>query len=342
MSDLLLAKPKLPPGFIDLSVGEPRIVKECLSKYVELENGHFVPDANSWEYPDSVGYKPLVDLLEEKHQAPVIITNGAKQALGAVFYALAKMGYIKFGMKSPYWCLIPPLGAAHGLECRFQEPGFNQAHTPPYLLLAPNNPDGQCPNLDILKEYAGEYSDRGIPFIHDAAYFTHTYLPPSYELGPIGDVQIFSISKMFGLSGLRVGYTVCYNKEFYSLIKQYMEMMTVGVSSISQLLVYNLFNWEKKTPASTKEFEDETRGELIKAKKLMKALPPEILEVPNNIEDIPGMFGWFKVGPKANFQEAKVNIIRGDEFGMPGYIRLNLAVGLEQLAKVVARLCYYL
>lgn len=338
MSDLLLAKPKLPPDFIDVSVGEPYAIKEALSQYVELDKGYFIPDSLSWEYPEPKGYKPLVQLLEDKYQAPIIITNGAKQALGATFYALKRMGYGNFGMKLPYWCLIPPLGTAHGLAASFYDP--NPSVEMPYLMLAPNNPDGQCQSLEVLREYAGAYQDAKLPFVHDAAYFTHTYLSPDYELGPVGDAQIFSASKMFGLSGLRLGWVVCYNESLAPLIQSYMEMMTVGVSSISQQFLYNLLSWEKTSPDTFKLFEADGRKELFKSKKLLKAVPSEILEVPDNVEDIPGMFGWFKVGPKANFQKAKVNVIDGALFGKPGYVRMNLALGTEKMAKVVARLSY--
>lgn len=342
MSNLLLAKPKLPDGWLDTSVGEPYAIKDALSKYVELDKGYFTVDPHSWEYPEPNGYKPLVQLLEDKYQAPVIITNGAKQGLGAIFYALNKMGYIRIGMKAPYWALIPPLAKAHGLDSDFKEPEDNYRNIihPPYLLLAPNNPDGQCQSLESLKELAGQHRDKKIPFIHDAAYFTHTYLPNNYEFGLVGDAQIFSASKMFGLSGLRVGWVVCYDESYVPLIQSYMEMMTVGVSSISQQFLYNLLSWEKSSPDTFKLFEAAGREELLKAKKLLRAVPPEILEIPDNVEEIPGMFGWFKVGPKANFQKAKINAIDGALFGKPGYVRMNLALGTEKMAKVVARLSY--
>lgn len=336
MSDILLAKPSLPEGFIDTSVGEPYLVKESLSKFIDLDNISCFVDKNVWEYPRPNGYKPLIDLLEEKHQATVIITNGAKQALGATFYALTKMGYENVKMKNPFWALIPPLSKYHNLTSIFGEP--DSIPYSPYLLLAPNNPDGHCQSLDSLKETYSVYKNNGIPFIHDAAYFTHTYLPPSYELGSVGDVQIFSASKMYGLSGLRIGYAVCYNSQFTKLIQEYMEMMTVGVSNISQKLFYNLLTWQNSDNDLHKNFINDSYESLIKAKLLVKQIKKEILEVPDNLVDIPGMFGWFKVGPKADFNKAKVNFIDGALFGQPGYVRMNLALPENKLREVIFRL----
>ena len=104
MSHLLLTKPNLPDGWIDVSIGEAHLVRQNLLDIFqisgELELGYLKD--KDLIYPDPTGYQPLVDHLEDKHNAPVIITNGAKQGLGAAFYALKKKGYGYCGMKSPY------------------------------------------------------------------------------------------------------------------------------------------------------------------------------------------------------------------------------------------------
>lgn len=330
MSDILLAKPKLPDDWIDFSVGEPHIVREVLSKVYHLTSGMFPDSERLWEYPSPNGYKPLVDYLENKHQAPVIITNGAKQALGASFYALKQLGKSKLGMRTPFWALIPPLATQHGLICTDKYDS--------YLCLLPNNPDGFIHSYEYATYLAEYHKDLGIPFIHDAAYYTHVYLPDNYLLGPLGDVQIFSISKMYGLSGLRLGYAVCYNTDYYKYIQQYMETMTVGVSSISQKLMYDLYIAEKESPHKEKIFIRESRELLMQAKLLIRTVKPAVLEVPDDIENTPGMFGWFRAGPKADFARAKVNVIDGALFGVPGMVRLNLALPTEKLQQAIIRL----
>jgi len=339
MSDILLCKPKLPPDWIDVSVGEPHLVKENLIKVFQLEEelriGHLKMD--DLAYPAPTGYPPLVKLLEDKHGAPVIITNGAKQALGAIFYALKKMGHENVGMKMPYWALVPPLAKMHGLNSSFGEPG--EPYKDPYLLLAPNNPDGVCQSPADLKRIADEYKSRNLPFIHDAAYYTHIYLPETHTLPAIGDVQIYSISKMLGLSGLRLGYAVCPNLEFYKLIQEYMEAMTVGVSSASQTWLFDLLDRRMRSfPTLVGRFEGISSMGLEFNKKLCLKIDPEVLEVPSTFAQTPGMFGWFKVGSKANFEKSKINFIDGALFGVPGMIRMNLAFNQERMQEIVERL----
>lgn len=332
MSDILLAKPTLPPGWIDLSVGEPDVVREKLFEVFDLSLYELPNVDHMYEYPPPTGYGPLVKILEDKHGAPVIITNGAKQALGATFYALKQLGKMNIGMRVPYWALIPPLVKIHGLsDVNAEEISGMDS----YLCVAPNNPDG---HVGDLKGSAAAMKDRGIPFIHDAAYYTHTYMPNTGRLDQVGDVQIHSISKSLGLSGLRLGYVVCPNTDFYTHIKYYMETMTVGVSIVSQIYLNDLLHRMHGYPTLIQSFEGKSSLALDAAKKLIKEVPQDILEVPVDFENTPGMFGWFKVGPRADFTAAKINVIDGSLFGTPGMVRLNLAINYDLLKEVINRL----
>jgi aspartate/methionine/tyrosine aminotransferase len=337
MSDILLAKPELPEGTIDCSVGEPHIVRDILDKYFDFRSINLRGSSKWTEYPNSTGNKSLLKILEDKYQSPVIVTNGAKQALGACFYALSQMGKNSCAMRSPYWALIPPLMKMHNLKPQFIE-GDNSVteSAEAYLCLAPNNPDGFVPAH--LSEMASFYKERGVPFIHDAAYYTHTYLPGDYELKSLGDAQIYSVSKMLGISGARVGFVVCHNPVMYSHIKSYMEAMTVGVSNISQLYVFNLLSSMAYDADSAKRFEQDSFAALQKAKKIFSQVSPEILNVPSNLESVPGMFLWAKVMSKANFQKSKIHVVNGAPFGVPGMVRMNMAFNESILNEIVSRL----
>lgn len=338
MSDLLLCKPKLPPDWVDVSVGEPHLVKENLIKVFQLEEELKIAHLKIEDltYPAPNGYPPLVRHLEEKHGAPVIITNGAKQALGATFYALRKLGHNFCYEKSPHWALIPPLAQMHGVTMVHQP----VEGTPlPFLLLSPNNPDGHTESPAELLELSKKYKEQNVPLIHDAAYYTHIYLPETHTLPAVGDVQIYSISKMLGLSGLRLGYVVCRNPEFYKLILEYMENMTVGVSIASQTWLYDLLDRRMRSfPTLVQRFESISSMDLEANKKLCLQIDPEVLEIPSTLPQNPGMFGWFKVGAKANFEKSKINIIDGALFGVPGMIRMNLAFKHERMQDIVNRL----
>lgn len=328
----LLAKPVLPPDWIDVSVGEPHVVREHLMDVFDIGVYELPKVDHMYEYPSPNGYKPLLQLLEDKYKHPIIITNGAKQALGACFYALQRMGKKTVGMRTPYWALIPPLVRMHGLEPLTSFEGADAN-----LLLLPNNPDGFS---DIHYNAAPllDHREKGVPCVHDAAYYTPVYLPMGHPLPTLGDVQVYSISKMFGLSGLRLGYVVCPNKEFYKLILEYMEAMTVGTSIVSQIFLHDLLNQMRGYPTKVGAFEGRSHMALDEAKNLITQVDPEVLEVPPNVILSQGMFGWFKTGPKFDPAKAKINFIDGALFGVPGMVRMNLAFNSNQMSEIVKRL----
>lgn len=337
MTDALLSKPELPEGFIDCSVGEAHIVREKLFEVFDCSVYELPKVPHMYEYPPYKGYKPLVQLLENKHGYPVIITNGAKQGLAACFYVLKQKGWNYCQEKSPHWALIPPLAEMHGIEMVHAN-GPSSEDKSPFLLISPNNPDGHCESPEELKRISQEFKDSNLPLIHDAAYYTHSYLPGEHTLPSVGDVQIYSFSKMLGLSGLRLGYVVCRNEEFYKIILQYMERMTVGVSMISQIFLHDLLHRMHGYPTLTQSFEGKVSLALDESKKIIQQVDPEILEIPLDVEKTPGMFGWFKVGPKADFFKSKVNMIDGAHFGVPGHIRMNLAFNAQTILDIVKRL----
>ena len=334
MSDMLLAKSNLPPNWIDAGPGEAYIIRDSLLEVFDLSCYELPKVKGLYEYPDPKGFKPLVELLENRYKYPVVITNGAKQALSAIFFALKKLGKQSVGVRKPYWCLLKPLAEVNGLEFISDKDKEFES----YLCVAPENPSNFMPTLEVLKQDEANLKENNIPLIHDGAYYTHTYLPASHSLDVIGDVQIYSASKMLGLSGIRVGWCVCKNKDFYKLIQEYIEMMTVGVSTISQVFLYDLINRMNGYPSLTEKFEGLSSNALIESKKIVKGIDPKVLEVPNDFENSIGMFLFAKKGPKLDLVKSKVNIIDGTHFGMPGYVRINLAFNKDKMTEIVKRL----
>lgn len=334
MNDILLAKPNLPNGWLDVSAGEPYSIRECLDKAFSL-NPYTIPNEKGlWDYPHPQGNLDLVKILEDKYHAPVVITNGAKQGLAAALYVLKhQFGRLTVGLGKNYWALLPPLVKAQHLIPLEDLEGGDAT-----LLVSPNNPDGATLTEKEVKELTERCKARGRILIHDAAYYTHTYLPETHLLKPIGDVQVFSASKAYGLSGLRLGWVVCWNKDFYQPLCEYMEMMTVGASNLSQLFLRDLLTRMYAYPSLLGKFEGLSSMALEKTKTIIKGVNPEVLEVPKDFEKTNGMFGFFKKGAKADFEKAKVHVADGKHFGAEEYVRLNLAFGEEKMNEIVKRL----
>ena len=330
--DILLAKPILSDGWIDCSVGEPYIIRDNLSGLFPLHTYGKTFTNKELEYQRPNGFKKLVEFLENKHQAPVIVCNGAKQAVGSLLYAIKKNGGKSIGLRVPYWALFKPLIEMHGLN---QTEHID--HSDSYLLVHPNNPDGYCYDDRTIDYYGNLCNQTKKTLIHDGAYYSHVYLPSNFDLKPIGDVQVFTFSKLFGLSGLRVGYSVFHNTHLYKHVMEYMEHMTVGVSSIAQMFAYDLVAAMDSNPGDATHFQIKSYWNLYKNKQIASHINPSIIDV-ENIMTTHGMFLWARCHNLDAFKKAKVNVIDGTAFGAPGFIRMNLALYEDQMIDIVNRL----
>lgn len=328
---MLLAKTDLPEGFIDAAIGEPDIIGSHFMNVI----GPHIPNVGIMsmldrselrQYPYPSGHKELVSILSERFQAPVVITNGAKQGLAACFYAVHHADQIKLiRFRSPYWALIPPLVESMDLDWVDSLEGSRRAAT---LLVSPNNPDGWlCPE-EFKKNSEG-------PIIHDGAYYSKAYLPKNHQMAALGDLQVFSFSKMLGLPGLRLGCVVCHNEKYYEHLLHYMEASTVGVSNVTQEFLAQMLKALK--PEVFDEFNDRCRASLMKAKEFLSQVPQTVLDVPAP-QSYHGMFAWCRVVNQELLTKSKVKFADGKPFGQAGFVRINLAIEGKVLEEIVSRL----
>jgi aspartate/methionine/tyrosine aminotransferase len=328
-SDAKLQKLTLGPDWIDLSFGEPKVVMNALFRQLNRVGNPFkmptLYDLPKWEYQPAAGKPDLVKILEEKYDERVVVCNGAKQALAAAMYAFKQRGHKDIFFHKPYYPANPGLAESVGLTWSPEDKASC------FLITSPNNPDGRnLSNLDLINwRYKG-------PMIHDAAYYTDIYLPDGQMVLPMGSVQVFSMSKMYGLSGLRIGYAVCNNEKYYADMVNYIEMTTAGVSTASQDIARNIEAFFRDNPSYYKAFTDEARASIASARKELDRLDPDVLEmVPCQSNS---MFGWFKAGPALDAKAAKVYILPGELFGQPGMMRMNIAHPPEVITEAVDRL----
>jgi hypothetical protein len=113
--------------------------------------------------------------------------------------------------------------------------------------------------------------------------------------------------------------------------------MTVGVSSVSQEFLYYLMNQMAGYPTKTESFENQAWQSLIEAKQLLCQVHPEVLEVSADLPQQAGMFAFVKKGGQYDENKSKIHAIDGELFGVPGYVRINVAFNLDTMHKMVER-----
>lgn len=331
--EMRLARMDLGDGWIDLGYGEPVVVQEIFHRHFK---GVLPTNLLRSQYQPPKGNDGLVAVLEKKYGATVVVTNGAKHGISAVMYALKKLGHKRCMIHSPYWVSTPGLIKDQGLGVDIVNK--DSADNPPtaFMITSPNNPDGDELPKEELEQLTEDAKADDVMLIHDAAYYTPIYMKDPNSATKVGAAQIYSFAKMYGLSGLRVGYVVVHDARLLPGIVEFVERSSSGVSTASQQLALAIEQYFERFPHKRQGFESEARAALMASRKELEALDPEVLSLKPCRSN--SMFAWCAVGPKFNAEAVKVNVIAGDSFGRPGMVRINLAVKSDLIKAAVERL----
>lgn len=321
--DMLLAKAPLPPGWIDMGIGEAAVVREALMSTFRSLKSWSPSRRLNLTYQEPRGLSRLVNILSMQHKLPVTVTVGAKNGLFLVFKALKRMGYTSIVSTAPYWTSFPAIASEAGVEFLVLRRDIELADMKPkshvLLVTSPNNPD--C--LSTKKSDLSEANSMGIRVIHDAVYCSRAYGFESLE-DLDADVQVFSAAKQFGLSGIRVGWVVTSWTELDAHLQDLTETITSGVCVLAQAMVADILSLINENPDTVEKFYREASESLnINRRALITGLGSALDE--HTVKEAlskGGMFVWLPQD-KLNMS-ANVRHVKGEAFGMPGWVRLSI------------------
>lgn len=322
----------VPAGWLDLGIGEARLVRRALERTLGVD---FLlrSEDSELDYQPVQGNANLLKEVEHLHKAPCVATVGAKQAVFAALTVAKNRGCHKVGMRAPAW---PPLvHAAHtlGLEVVLCEPeSYNLFDC--FLLVSPNNPDGKAYPLADMLTLDRDLKQAGKFFIHDAAYACEPYT--SSPLFTVGDVQVVSVSKRFGLSGLRVGWAVSRDPSVIIELQDVVETITAGVSGTAQGSVAKLLKRLRENHSLARLYTLECQASMTHARETSLQFNSAVLSVdPNQAND--GAFAWCRKGPRYDVDKLKVKLVDGAAYGCPDFVRVNLVGDVADVRELARR-----
>lgn len=236
----------------DPSFSIPIHVRDAIQK--ALVDGHT-------HYTAGAGIKPLreavVRKLVEKNGLPVrdieqvLITNGAMNALYIAFHALCDPGD-EVIVPDPTWTeTFDNVALAGGIPVRvrlnpersyrYEADAIEAAITPrtrAIVINSPHNPTGLVLSRDELIAIVKVAEKHGIWVLSDEAYehvlfdgATHTS-PGSFGYDKV--LSVYSMSKSYAMSGLRVGYLACSDPKMLERMAKLLRCTINGVNSATQ------------------------------------------------------------------------------------------------------------
>jgi aminotransferase len=332
--------------------GPPAHVIEALAEGAWRETAH--------GYTPFRGLTELRDALAERYRthygvvldpaSEVAVLPGTKTAIVELSLALAEKGQIVV-LPDPYYPDYPSGPALAGARMTTVPldlkngwtPDFERAPTEDVAALYLNYPSNPCAVAvpDGAFEAAIEYArETGAAVVHDFAYGDLVFdgrEPKSFLATPgakdVG-VEMFSMSKSYGMAGWRVGFVVG-NAEIVERINLLNDHCRVGIFRPIQEACIAALTGPQDSVAERRDTYQRRRD--------------RVLEVLGPIPCEGTFYVWFKLPPHLTAErlltEYRLVVAPGEGFGPSGagWARLSLAVtdetlelGLERLAQALA------
>lgn len=354
---------------IDLGVGEPDFDTPDFIKAAAIQAIH----DGFTKYTAVDGTASLKKAIIEKlarenhlHYTPaqILVSCGAKHSLFNLFSALLNPGD-EVIIPAPYWVSYPdmilltdgtPVIVPTTAEQRFKISAdqLAAAITPKTRLLilnSPSNPSGMAYTAQELTALADVLlAHPNVMIASDDIYEHILWGQPSFcnivnaclELYE-RTVVINGVSKAYAMTGWRIGYAAG-NAALISAMKKVQSQSTSNANSIAQVAAQAALSGDQSF-INTMTTEFKRRHDFVVAQ--INAIPGmscapadgafylfvevKSLLTANQIPDDVALSEYL-------LQEAKVSVVPGSGFGIPGYVRISYATGMGQLEVAMGRI----
>ena len=348
---------------LSLTVGEPDFVTP---KNIQKAAIASIEDGRASYYTPSGGIPELkqaiVSYVEREYQLryqpkQVIVTDGAKYALYLLFQAILNVGD-EVIIPVPYWVSYgeqvklaegKPVFVSSTQEQSFkvsvaQLEAVRTDKTKAIILNSPSNPTGVIYTEEELRQIGEWAVAHNILIIADDIYgalnYTDNKMPIcSYERSPKRVITVYSYSKDYSMTGLRLGHIIA-SKEIIDAACNACGAITFTISSFSQRIGLYAIRRRKEIQAGLRaEYQKRMLYAYERMSKLnhVKCFYPEgTFYIFADIKEtgISSMDMWDKI-----LDEAHVLVLPGDGFGQAGegYIRICCTVSVEVLKEAFDR-----
>lgn len=296
----------------------------------------------------------------------ILVSNGAKHSLFNVFSALVCEGD-EVIIPAPYWVSYPEIVTYCGGKNVFiptdEKSNFKitpkqlkEAITPKTKILvlnSPSNPTGVVYSKEELEEIGQVLAGSGIWVLSDEIYEKLIYDTTFCSAAAVSQdmcertIVINGLSKAVAMTGWRVGYLACKDKQLVKYIDNLQSQCTSNVNSIAQKA--SVVALSKECAADIEEMRLAFKERMEVAYKLFSTLPGITLQKPQGAFYLfPNIQGAGKFGGDSMrfcqelLQAQGVALVPGSAFGQDGYVRFSFACGIEQIQAGIERIARFI
>ena len=362
---------------IGFGAGEPdfptpaNVVEAAQRAAADPASHRYTPAAGLPELREAIVTKTARDTGLEVTADQVVVTNGGKHALFDVFLSLIDPGD-EVLVPAPYWVSYPaqvqlaggttvavPTDKSTGFRTSVEQlESMRTDRTKAVVFVSPSNPTGAVyPRAEI--EAVGAWAaEHGIWVITDEIYEHLVYGEATMASLPVvapeaadRTIVVNGVAKTYAMTGWRVGWAIA-PAEIAKGMGKLQSQMTSNVANVAQAAAIEALTGDQKPVAEMREAFDRRRR--LAVEKLSAIAGVEVVEPEGAFYVFPsfeGVLGRELGGRKVDstleladvlLDEAKVAVVPGEAFGLPGYARLSYALGDDDLGEGIDRIADFL
>ncbi|RPH96044.1 pyridoxal phosphate-dependent aminotransferase [candidate division KSB1 bacterium] len=353
---------------IHLGAGEPKNkahIAAILSSAAELTAGEI-------KYTPTEGTpslrKAVIRYTEENYDrlpAPenVIVSSGAKQALYNLLFTILNP-QDEVIILAPYWVSYPEMvKMLYGVPVivtpedgsfypRFEDvKRVVTSYTKAIIVNSPNNPSGAIYSEEFVRQLVEFCEEKGIFYISDDIYhklvfsgktWANPYKYTNKDLENTHVISINGVSKLYGMTGFRIGWTVAPRKMVEIMINVQGQTTTTA-SLVQQAAAEGALTGVQSVIESLRMMLENQRNVMVNELKTFRGVT---LSVPDGTYYcLPNFSAWQPDSLKLSkmlLDKARVVTVPGKEFGMEGHLRLSYCGSVKDIKEGIERMKWVL
>lgn len=358
---------------IDLCVGEPDFntpenIKNAAIKAINDNKTRYTVNPGIFELRQAISNKFLTQNNLNYSPENIIVSCGAKHSLFNAIQAVVNEGDDVI-LPAPYYVSYPDMIFIAGgipiviptdesTEFKVTKELLEKYYTPKtklFILCSPSNPTGAVYTKEELQIIADFCVKKNILVLSDEIYEELIFDNKEFiSIASLNDeinrltITVNGVSKTYAMTGWRIGYSACTNKEIIKAIDIYQSHSTSAAASISQYASLEAINGDQFSVAMmVKDFENRKNyfvSELNKIEGISCFNSNGAFYTFVNIKELINC-GRFKSSSEFAFkliESEKVAVVPGSAFGTEGYVRMAFATSMNVLENAIHRLKKFL
>lgn len=335
----------------------PQSAVEAIIKKAESRKIKYSPSSGTPELKAAVAQYTLANYGQKAGPENIVVSAGAKQALFNFLLAAVQEGD-EVVFPAPYWVSYPEMVKLAGgtpvvvrpqkskLQVTFEEMACAVTEkTKAILLNSPNNPSGLIFDADFISRVVRLAEEKNIFLLMDDIYhklvFDGRTCPNPYDYAKNAQNLVIAngVSKLYGLTGLRIGWAVSANKPLIAAMGRMQAQSTSCNSDLSETAAAAALNGDQGCIDELRSLLQHNRDVLLNE---LAQIPHIAVQKPQGTFYSFGDFSYYNPDSQALAQylleKALVAVVPGAAFGLEGHLRISFCADEESIVQGVRRI----